>query len=117
MPQRHHTIDYIEFTVRDLPEAKTFFTAAFGWSFTDYGPGYAGIQREGGGEVGGLCTGEPVVTGGPLVILHSAALEDSLAAVEAAGGRVVKPIFEFPGGRRFEFEDPSGNRLGVWSPS
>ena len=28
---------------------------------------------------------------------------------------VVKPIFEFPGGCRFEFTDPDGNVLAVWS--
>ena len=50
MPQQHHRIDYIEFTVRDLAEAKSFFAEAFGWTFTDYGPDYAGIQRDGGGE-------------------------------------------------------------------
>jgi predicted enzyme related to lactoylglutathione lyase len=35
--------------------------------------------------------------------------------VEQAGGKIVQPIFEFPGGRRFHFSDPSGNVLGVWS--
>jgi predicted enzyme related to lactoylglutathione lyase len=38
----------------------------------------------------------------------------SLAAVQAAGGTAERP-FEFPGGRRFHFTDPSGNRLGVWA--
>jgi predicted enzyme related to lactoylglutathione lyase len=38
-----------------------------------------------------------------------------LARVEAAGGEVVDPIFEFPGGRRFHFRDPAGNVLGVWA--
>lgn len=115
MPQVHHTIDYVEFSVRDLDEAKRFFTAAFGWAFNDYGPDYAGIQREGGGEVGGLRSDVEPTSGGPLVILYSGAIEGSQAAVEGAGGRIVKPIFEFPGGRRFEFEDPSGNVLAVWT--
>ncbi len=56
----HHTIDYIEYTVRDIAEAKSFFAAAFGWAFNDYGPEYAGIRAPGGeGEVGGLRPGEP----------------------------------------------------------
>lgn len=111
--QTHHTIDYIEFNVTDMVEAKRFFADAFGWEFNDYGPDYAGIKG-GSGEVGGLRKAERVVAGGPLVILYSDDLEASLAAVEAAGGRVVKGIFEFPGGRRFEFVDPSGNGLAVW---
>lgn len=111
----HHAIDYIEFTVHELHAAKRFYAAAFGWSFTDYGPGYAGIRRlEGEGEVGGLRVGDPR-RGGALVVLYSTDLEASLAAVEAAGGAIVKAIFSFPGGRRFHFHDPSGNELAVWS--
>lgn len=111
----HHTIDYIEFTVRDVAEAKAFFTAAFGWGFNDYGPDYAGIQKpDGDGEVGGLRPGDPV-RGGPLVILFSDDLEATLDAVKAAGGKIVTEPFDFPGGRRFHFEDPSGNELAVWA--
>jgi len=109
----HHAIDYIEFNVTDIGEAKRFFVDAFGWEFNDYGPDYAGIKG-GSGEVGGLRKVEETATGGPLVILYSDDLPASLAAVEAAGGRIVKDIFEFPGGRRFEFVDTSGNELAVW---
>lgn len=116
----HHAIDYIELTVTDLDAAMAFYGAAFGWRFTRYGPAYAGIQRmAGAGESGGLQLdpeGDTAPRGGPLVILYSADLEASLAAVEAAGGRVTAPIFGFPGGRRFELLDPSGNRLAVWTP-
>ncbi|MCP3918635.1 MAG: VOC family protein [bacterium] len=111
---QHHTIDYIEFTVRDLPEAKRFYTEAFGWSFTDYGPEYAGIQRPGGGEVGGMHQAAELRIGGPLVVLYSSDLEASVQAVVAAGGEIVKEPFGFPGGRRFHFLDPSGNELAVW---
>jgi len=115
MAQVHHTIDYIEFTVKDLAEAKRFYGAAFGWKFTDYGPDYAGIQRAEGGEVGGMRSDQEVVRGGPLVILYSRDLVASVAAVRAAGGEIAAEIFEFPGGRRFHFLDPSGNELAVWS--
>lgn len=111
---RHHTIDYIEFTVRDLISARRFYEAAFGWAFNDYGPTYAGIRGE-DGEVGGLSQAEPLRLGGPLVVLYSDDLEASLSAVQAAGGVVVRPPYAFPGGRRFHFTDPSGNELAVWS--
>ncbi|WP_412060841.1 VOC family protein [Rubrivirga sp. IMCC45206] len=112
----HHAIDYIEITVLDLAAAKRFYTAAFGWAFTDYGPTYAGIQRpDGDGEVGGLAQADTVRTGGPLVILYSDDLAASVAAVEAAGGTISTPPFDFPGGRRFHFLDPSGNELAVWA--
>ena len=109
---QHHAIDYIEFTVRDLAAAKAFYGEVFGWAFNDYGPAYAGIQGP-EREVGGMREGEPA-SGGPLVVLYSESLEASHAAVQAAGGTIVKEIFDFPGGRRFHFQDPSGNELAVW---
>lgn len=117
MSHQHHAIDYIEFTVTDIAAAKQFYGEAFGWKFTDYGPDYAGIQKDGGGEVGGLRQDSSVQTGGPLVVLYSSDLEASLAQVRKAGGTITKPPFEFPGGRRFHFTDPSGNELSAWSES
>ena len=111
----HHEINYIEFEVGDMAQAKRFYEAAFEWRFNDYGPGYAGIQKPGGGEVGGLRLTSEVAAGGPLVILYSSDLDRSLVAVRAAGGIVTQEPFEFPGGRRFHFKDPSGNELAVWS--
>ncbi len=98
-----------------MAEAKRFFGEAFGWEFNDYGPDHAGIRKAGGGEAGGLRLATEVTTGGPLVILYSADLDRTLAGVKLAGGRIVKEPFEFPGGRRFHFRDPSGNELAVWS--
>jgi len=116
--RRHHAIDYVELTVTDLAEAERFYAEAFGWTFNDYGPQYAGI-RDGSGEavpeVGGLAVGTEVRPGGPLVLLYSADLDGTLAAVTSAGGRVVNGPYPFPGGRRFHFQDPAGNELGVWS--
>ncbi|PYF98895.1 hypothetical protein SAMN05216184_11032 [Georgenia satyanarayanai] len=114
---RHHRIDYIEIPVHDLAVAQRFYGAAFGWEFTDYGPAYSGIRGGEGREMGGLVLSEDVRPGGPLVILYSEDLEASVAAVEHAGGRVVASPYTFPGGRRFELEDPSGHRLAVWTPA
>ena len=113
--QNHHEIDYIEFEVTDMAESQRFYEAAFDWTFNDYGPGYAGIQKHGGGEAGGLRLTSEVSTGGPLVILYSSDLDRSLVGVRAAGGEITREPFEFPGGRRFHFKDPSGNELAVWS--
>jgi predicted enzyme related to lactoylglutathione lyase len=115
---QHHAIDYIELTVTDLEQAKRFYAEAFGWRFNDYGPTYAGIQSPRGAsapEVGGLSAGQEARTGGPLVLLYSTDLDRSVEAVRDAGGQVVNGPYEFPGGRRFHFTDPSGNELGVWA--
>jgi uncharacterized protein len=106
-------IDYIEFSVTSVPDAKRFYGSAFGWSFEDYGPDYASFLD--GRLSGGFQTAAQVRTGGPLVVIYAADLESMEQRVRQAGGRIVKPIFSFPGGRRFHFADPSGNELAVWS--
>jgi uncharacterized protein len=115
-PHTHHTIDYIEIGVTDMYAAAAFYSTAFGWKLVHYGPDYAGIQGD-GKEVGGLRRDAEVSLGGPLVVLYSEDLERSAEAVAAAGGRIVEPIYSFPGGRRFHFADPAGNELAVWSPA
>lgn len=113
---RHHEINYIEFAVTDFAAAKQFYGDAFGWKFTDYGDAYVGIQHPyTDGECGGMHKVDEVNGGGPLVILYSDDLEQSLESVKKAGGSITAEIFSFPGGRRFHFADPSGNQLAVWS--
>lgn len=113
----HHGVDYIEFSVTDLAVSKAFYERAFGWRFNTYGPGYAGFVdgARGEREAGGLEVVDRVARGGPLVVLFSSDLEASLEQVRAAGATIVKEIFSFPGGRRFELEDPDANRLAVYT--
>lgn len=118
MTSVHHTIDYIEINTSDLAASRAFYEQAFGWGFNDYGPTYAGIRAASGdGEVGGLNGERTPSPGGPLVLLFSDDLDATVTAVESAGGTIVAPPYEFPGGRRFEFADPVGNVLGVWATS
>ncbi len=110
-------ISYIEFPARDIAATKAFFEAAFGWSFTDYGPDYTSFNAD-GIDGGGFYKSEQAgkaAAGSALIVLYSADLEATQADVEKAGGKIVKPIFAFPGGRRFHFTEPSGNELAVWS--
>ena len=104
-------IDYVEMPGRDLDQIKRFYGDAFGWSFTDYGPDYTAFTE---GLDGGFWPDAPKEAK-PLVILYATDLEAMEAKVRAAGGEIVKPIFSFPGGRRFQFTDPAGNELAVWS--
>lgn len=108
-------INYIELPVTDMAKAKAFYTAAFGWTYTDYGPTYASFDDA--GIDGGLdaASDRKPCKYGALVVLFEKDLEACLARVQASGGKVTIPIFEFPGGKRFHFSDPSGNDLAVWS--
>ena len=105
-------LDYLEMTATGLPETKAFYAAAFGRTFQDYGPTYAAFNE---GLDGGLDADEGAKP--PLPVLFATNIEAMLTKVEAAGGVIIKPIFAFPGGRRFHFRDPSGNELAVWSES
>lgn len=106
-------VDYVELPGGgDLPALKAFYSQAFGWSFTDYGPSYAAFQE---GLDGGFDADPTEATRAPLVVLYAHDLEAMAAKVRAAGGAIVKPIFSFPGGRRFHFTDPAGNELAAWS--
>lgn len=113
----HEKINYVEFPARDIEKTKRFFSNVFGWTFTDYGPEYAAFAKEAGLD-GGFFKSDLVASsdnGGALIVFYSKDLEGTQAKIEAAGGAVIKPIFEFPGGRRFHFADPNGNEYAVWS--
>jgi uncharacterized protein len=107
-------IDYVELPGGSLEETKRFYGAAFGWRFVDYGPTYVAV--EGAGLDAGFQADGAESSGKPLVILYAEDLETMQGEVEAAGGEVVRPIFSFPGGRRFHFRDPAGNEMAVWGP-
>jgi uncharacterized protein len=111
--ENNHRIDYVELNVGDIARSRAFYGEAFGWTFTDYGPTYCEFQD--GRLTGGFTTAAPPKPGGPLVVLFADDLEATQSRVQAAGGRIVQPIFAFPGGRRFHFEDPDGYELAVWS--
>lgn len=103
-------LDYLELPATDLVAHKAFYAEAFGWSFQDYGPAYSAFSE---GLDGGFTP--DAMTPKPLPILYAHDLEAMQAKVEAAGGEITHAIFDFPGGRRFHFRDPSGNDLAVWS--
>ena len=112
----NNKINYVEFPAKDIEATKTFFTSVFGWDFTDYGPEYTSFKDQ--GTNGGFYTSDGTSstgTGGALIVLYSDTLEAVQERVEQAGGSILKPIFPFPGGRRFHFTEPSGNELAVWS--
>jgi predicted enzyme related to lactoylglutathione lyase len=112
----HEKINYIEFPARDIEATKAFFAEALNWSFVDYGPEYTAFSDQ--GIDGGFFKSELAVstdTGSALIVFYSKALEETLEKVESAGGTIIKPIFSFPGGRRFHFSCPSGNEYAVWS--
>ncbi len=112
----HEKLNYVEFPSSNLTATKRFFESAFGWSFVDYGAEYtafSGQGLDGGFYQAELCSLSS--QGAALLVFYSQDLERTMERVTAAGGEVVKPIFRFPGGRRFHFVEPCGNEFAVWS--
>ena len=107
-------IDYVELpsaTAHELTRA--FYAKAFGWRFTDYGPDYSAAEN---GTVDvGLNGHREDALSAPLPVVRVDDLEAALELVCDAGGIIAKPIYSFPGGRRFHFIDPGGNELAVWT--
>lgn len=112
---QHEKMNYVEFPAKDLAGTKAFFESVFGWSFTDYGPDYTAFENQ--GLDGGFFQSDLASStekGAALIVFYSEQLEATLAKVEKAGGSILRPIYSFPGGRRFHFTEPSGNEFAVW---
>lgn len=117
-PIGHHKINYVEFATTSIENAKTFYSTVFGWVFKDWGPDYIDASPENTGLALGFRRGESTQSQpsfAPLIVLYSKDLKSTEAAIVNAGGTIVVPTFEFPGGRRFHFSDGLGNILAVWS--
>ncbi|WP_057180814.1 MULTISPECIES: VOC family protein [Colwellia] len=113
---KHNKINYIEIPAKNIEATKSFFIEVFDWSFVDYGPDYCSFTAQ--GVDGGFFKSDLVVStknGSPLIVLYSNSLETTQEKIEKAGGKIIKPIFSFPGGRRFHFGDPNGNEFAVWA--
>lgn len=109
-------IDYVEFpaqSAESFAAAKQFYKEVFGWSFKEWGAEYADTKDS--GLMCGFSAAPEHRPAGTLAVLFAADLERTRDRVVRAGGKIVKEIVSFPGGRRFEYTDPAGNRLGVWS--
>ena len=106
-------IDYVELPTATAHElTRAFYSKAFSWSFTDFGPDYSAMTT---GDVDVGLNGQPEeALAAPLPVVRVDDLEAAFESVTKAGGTIAKPIFSFPGGRRFHFIDPSGSELAVW---
>jgi hypothetical protein len=93
-----------------LEVEQDFMGRAFGWDFVAYGDDYRDIQQAGIG--GGI---ERAPQAPPLIVLRADDLDGALAQVRRAGGNITREIFDFPGGRRFEFTTLGGTRMAVWT--
>ncbi len=112
----HEKINYLEFPAKDIAATKTFFSTVFDWTFTDFGPEYTAFSNA--GIDGGFYLSDlnmSTETGSALVVFYSKDIAATQSKIIEANGSIIKPLFEFPGGHRFHFNDPNGNEYAVWS--
>ncbi|MFH4365300.1 VOC family protein [Vibrio diabolicus] len=115
---QHEKLNYVEFGSTNINATKQFFECTFDWTFIDYGPEYSAFSGQ--GLDGGFFKSEFVnqtTNGGALLVFYSSDIQATQVKVEQCGGKIIRPIFEFPGGCRFHFTEPSGNEFAVWSES
>lgn len=107
-------INYVEIPATDLPKARAFFTAMFGWEFQEWGSDYLSFND--GRLNGGIRSSDvPSPANGVLLVFYSEDLERDLQRVQEHGATISQDVFSFPGGRRFHFIDPVGNEFAIWS--
>ena len=112
----HEKLNYVEYPTKNISATKRFFETVFAWTFTDFGSDYAAFSNEGldgGFYTAHLCSNAQ--SGGALLVFYSNHLEATEAKIKQAGGIISTTTFDFPGGRRFHFTEPSGNEFAVWS--
>ena len=65
-----------------------------------------------------VLSASPLVTvdksAAPLVGIHTDDIVKAEQAVIAAGGTITRKTYDFPGGKRFYFREPSGSEMMVY---
>jgi predicted enzyme related to lactoylglutathione lyase len=114
----HGEIAHVAVNTAEIPATRAFYEALFGWSFTEYAPGFIRASLPGGGiaalqERRSLLPGGAPTTG--LEVTFQCDDTEALAAsVETNGGTILMPPTEIPGvGRLTFFRDPGGNVAGA----
>ena len=123
-------LNYLELPVKDTARAKTFYHAAFGMGFADFGPTYAATTS---GDTDPYAWAAAFPLESPIIHVKQSSMNKGghwpftaqhnkdgriqpaklIDTVKKAGGTITCEIFSFPGGRRFHFRDPDGHEIGV----
>lgn len=106
----------------DLPRARRFYEAVFGWTFSPYGPpGFFQIDMGSAPPqpiMGALQQRRTLVPGVELkafeCTLSVPDVHATATAIEGHGGTILMPAVTLPGiGQLLFFADPEGNQVGA----
>lgn len=113
----HGDLTHVAINADDVPAARSFYEALFGWRFEDYAPGFLRAPLPGGG-VAAIQRRRDLLPDGPTTGLECTFAVDDVdalaAAVVANGGRMLMEKSAIPGvGELVFFADPAGNVAGA----
>ncbi len=110
-------ICHIEILARDMGQSREFYSGIFGWEMQPMLEDYV-IFKPGQGT-GGALTPMPEHPQPVLIYIHVPDIDATLAAITAAGGKVLSPKREISPetGWSALFIDPAGNKVGLFTPS
>jgi len=112
------TIRHFSINADDVQRAKRFYEQVFGWTYRPWGPPDFYLA-EGGPGVGTALQGRREIAAGvrmtgPEVTMAVDDIPATIKAIEAAGGRIIKPPSHIETvGTLIWFEDTEGNLLGA----
>ncbi len=115
---------WYELQTTDADAASRFYGEAVGWTVEEGGAGdfdYRHIRRDDGGSVGGMLALKPEMVGHGaramwVPYLHAADVTAEIAAIEAAGGKLLMPPTTLPVGTFAMVLDPQGVPIYVMAP-
>ena len=111
----HGKICYIEMSSKDPKVSADFYSRIFGWNVRTRGDGQTAFD-DATGYVSGTWVAEPNGgAGSMLTYVMVDSIDESLRRISAAGGRIVAPFTPLGEGSGYAvFEDPAGNRVGLY---
>jgi len=108
-------ICYVEIPAVDVARSAGFYQQAFGWKMRQRGDGSTSFDDTVGAVSGTFAVGRPPATEpGFAVYIMVADAAATLAAVQAAGGEIVRPVDPAADEVFARFKDPGGNTLGIY---
>lgn len=109
-----HPVIHAEIRSDDPDATREFFSALFGWTYSDGAfPGYTFVDT---GLAEALPTAIGPLQGGADAVLFFVGVDDveaTLARAEELGGRIIQPAQHVPGVTFGVFADAQGHTVGV----
>lgn len=108
-------VEHFEIPADDLDRAKTFYAGVFGFRFSEWDDQTSMIEAGPSGGIGGDLHLRSEVPH-PTIVITVDDLDDTLAAVVAAGGEQVGKVEQLDANSRYAyFRDTEGNVVGVFA--